>query len=135
MEQIFDIPSPQAMHDFGRGLAKTHKIILLEGELGAGKTTLSKGFADELGINPEQVQSPTYAYLNIYDNKLLHLDMYRLESFEQMIEKGILDQMNDYEYILIERPKRIENLEFWNYAEVRIEKIWDTQRRVSLTAK
>jgi tRNA A37 threonylcarbamoyladenosine biosynthesis protein TsaE len=64
-----------------------------------------------LGINPAQVQSPTYTYLNIYDNKLLHLDMYRLESFQQLIEKGILDQMNEYEYLLIEWPKRIDQLE------------------------
>ncbi|MDR2540501.1 MAG: tRNA (adenosine(37)-N6)-threonylcarbamoyltransferase complex ATPase subunit type 1 TsaE [Candidatus Peribacteria bacterium] len=62
-------------------------------------------------MNPEQVQSPTYTYLNIYDNKLLHLDMYRLESFEQLIEKGILDQMNEYNYILIEWPKRVDQLE------------------------
>ncbi|MDR0369045.1 MAG: tRNA (adenosine(37)-N6)-threonylcarbamoyltransferase complex ATPase subunit type 1 TsaE [Candidatus Peribacteria bacterium] len=62
-------------------------------------------------MNPEQVQSPTYTYLNIYDNKLLHLDMYRLKSFEEMVEKGIIDQMNDFDYILIERPKWKEQLD------------------------
>ncbi|GHV25600.1 hypothetical protein FACS1894176_04480 [Bacteroidia bacterium] len=49
--------------------------------------------------------------MNIYDDKLLHVDMYRLESFEQLLEKGILDQMNTYDYILIEWPKRIDQLE------------------------
>ena len=121
--QTLTIPSPQEMHQLGKELAKNHKIILLQGDLGAGKTTFAKGFAEGLGINPEQVQSPTYTYLNIYDEKLLHLDMYRLESFEQMIEKGILDQMNDYEYLLIERPKRIEHMEFGNFTQLQIEKI------------
>ncbi|MDR3168648.1 MAG: tRNA (adenosine(37)-N6)-threonylcarbamoyltransferase complex ATPase subunit type 1 TsaE [Candidatus Peribacteria bacterium] len=105
------ISSPEAMHQFGKELAHQHQILLLSGNLGAGKTTLAKGFAEGLGINPAQVQSPTYTYLNIYDDKLLHLDMYRLESFEQMVEKGILDQIYTYDYLLIERPKRINKLE------------------------
>jgi tRNA threonylcarbamoyladenosine biosynthesis protein TsaE len=117
------ISSPTAMHHFGQELAKDHHIILLEGELGAGKTTFAKGFAEGLGINPEQVQSPTYTYLNIYDDKLLHLDMYRLESFEQMVEKGIIDQMNDYDYILIERPKWIEQLELGTFTKMNIKKV------------
>jgi tRNA threonylcarbamoyladenosine biosynthesis protein TsaE len=83
---------------------------------------LSKGFAEGLGINPDQVQSPTYTYLNVYDHQLLHLDMYRLESFEQLVEKGILDQMNDYPYILIEWPKWIDQLELGTYLHLNISK-------------
>ncbi|MDR0607422.1 MAG: tRNA (adenosine(37)-N6)-threonylcarbamoyltransferase complex ATPase subunit type 1 TsaE [Candidatus Peribacteria bacterium] len=105
------ISSPEAMHQFGKALAHQHHSILLSGDLGAGKTTLAKGFAAGLGINPVQVQSPTYTYLNVYDQKLLHLDMYRLERFDQLVEKGILEQMDHYDYLLIERPKWIEMLE------------------------
>ncbi|MDR0282058.1 MAG: tRNA (adenosine(37)-N6)-threonylcarbamoyltransferase complex ATPase subunit type 1 TsaE [Candidatus Peribacteria bacterium] len=61
-------------------------------------------------MNSEQVQSPTYTYINVYDNKLLHVDLYRLEHFGDLVEKGILDQMENYDYILIERPKWIEKL-------------------------
>jgi tRNA threonylcarbamoyladenosine biosynthesis protein TsaE len=117
------ITSPEAMHQLGKELAQQHHIILLEGELGAGKTTFAKGFAEGLYINPKQVQSPTYTYLNIYDNKLLHLDMYRLESFDQLIEKGILDQIHSYEYLLIERPKRIDQLALENCTHLKITKV------------
>lgn len=126
------IHSPAEMHQYGKQLAKTHHIITLEGELWAGKTTFAKGFAEGLGINPAQVQSPTYTYLNIYDNKLLHLDMYRLESFQQLIEKGILDQMNEYEYLLIEWPKRIDQLEIWPYASLSITKTGESEREIDL---
>ena len=54
---------------------------LLRGELGAGKTTWTRGFVAGLGGDPDQVSSPTYAVLHIYDapvGKIIHLDLYRL---------------------------------------------------------
>lgn len=105
-------------------------MLLLSGELGAGKTTLIKGFAEGLGINPEQVQSPTYAYLNIYENKLLHIDMYRLSSFEELVEKGILNQISEFEWIVIERPKWIDQLDLENPLALRIEKISASEREL-----
>jgi len=133
MQHEITISSPEAMTEFGKTLATKHKILLLEWELWAGKTTLAKGFAQTLGIHPEQVQSPTYTYINIYDEKLLHLDMYRLDSFEDMVEKGILDQMNDFEYILIERPKWIENLELSQALHLQILKVWENERKIVLS--
>ncbi|MDR0650612.1 MAG: tRNA (adenosine(37)-N6)-threonylcarbamoyltransferase complex ATPase subunit type 1 TsaE [Candidatus Peribacteria bacterium] len=116
------LSSPEEMIQLGKNLATTSPIILLEGELGAGKTTFAKGFAEALNINPEIVQSPTYTYINIYDEKLLHLDMYRLENFQQMIEKGILDQLYSYPYLLIEWPKWIEQLALDAYLHLQIKK-------------
>ena len=98
------------MINYGKELAKQHKILLLEGELGAGKTALTKGLVEGRGCDTKQVQSPTYAYLNIYDNKVLHIDMYRIESFEDIIQKGILNQIHEHNYIVIERPKYITQL-------------------------
>jgi hypothetical protein len=49
--------------------------------------------------------------------------MYRLESFEQMVEKGIVDQMNDYDYILIERPKWVDQLELGPHITMKIKKV------------
>lgn len=124
------IKSPEQMYQFGIQLAQQYAILLLHWDLGAGKTTLIKGFAQGLGIDPTQVQSPTYAYLNIYDDKLLHIDMYRLESFEELMAKGILNQISDFEYIVIERPKRIDQLDLETYAELRIDKISASEREI-----
>lgn len=84
------INSPEEMLALWEQLAKDHKILLLQGDLGAGKTLLTKWFAKWLGIDDHLVQSPTYAYLNVYENKLLHIDMYRLESYEDLVQKWIL---------------------------------------------
>lgn len=124
------ISSPEAMHQYGKSLAQDHKVLLLHWELWAGKTTLIKGFAEGLGINPEQVQSPTYAYLNIYEDKLLHIDMYRLESYEELLQKGILNQISEFEYIVIEWPKRIDQLDLEEYTELFIEKISAGEREI-----
>ena len=78
-----------------------------------------KGFAEGIGIASEKVQSPTYAYLNIYDDKLLHIDMYRLDS----LEKGILNQISEFEWIVIEWPKREDQLDLQDFLSIKIEKI------------
>lgn len=117
------ITSPQQMHEFWKSLAFHSKILLLYWDLGAGKTTLIKGFAEGIGIASEKVQSPTYAYLNIYDDKLLHIDMYRLDSLEEMIEKGILNQISEFEWIVIEWPRREDQLDLQDFLSIKIEKI------------
>lgn len=117
------ITSPQQMHEFWKSLAFHSKILLLYWDLGAGKTTLIKGFAEGIGIASEKVQSPTYAYLNIYDDKLLHIDMYRLDSLEEMIGKGILNQISEFEWIVIEWPKREDQLDLQDFLSIKIEKI------------
>ncbi|HCY21355.1 TPA: hypothetical protein DIC40_05945 [Patescibacteria group bacterium] len=63
-----------------------------------------------MGIDSKHVQSPTYTYLNVYNNKLLHIDMRRINEHKELVEKGILDQIHQYEYILIERPKHTQHL-------------------------
>lgn len=127
------IASPKEMRNFGKKLAEKYKILLLQGDLGSGKTTLSKGFAEGLGINPSTVQSPTYAYINTYENKLLHIDMRRIEDYQELVKKGIIDQINEYEYILIERPKYNDKLPIQGAIIVNIKKTSPTTREVSLT--
>ncbi|MCF7834529.1 tRNA (adenosine(37)-N6)-threonylcarbamoyltransferase complex ATPase subunit type 1 TsaE [Candidatus Gracilibacteria bacterium] len=114
------VNSPIEMLKLGNKLAKEAKVLLLRGDLGAGKTLLTKGFAKGLGIDENIVQSPTYAYINIYEDKLLHIDMYRIEHYSDLVEKGILDQIHQYEYIVIERPKFIDKLGLINYLNIEI---------------
>lgn len=126
------ISSPDQMYALGNELAKDHKILLLHWDLWAGKTTLVKGFAAGLGLDPTQVQSPTYAYLNVYQNTLLHIDMYRLTSVSEAHQKGILDQISEFDYIVIERPKRVEELDLGSYLTLQIEKISAGERHVTM---
>ncbi len=125
-----NINTPEQMLNYGKELAKAHKILLLHGELGAGKTLLTKWFAQGLWLDHKAVQSPTYAYLNVYGAKLLHIDMYRIKEYSELIEKGIIDQINEFEYIVIERPKFIDQLPFNNSTTLHIKKISENERQI-----
>ena len=126
------IHSEQEMIDLGKQLAQDHSILLLQWELWAGKTALSKWFATGLDILEAKVQSPTYAYLNIYDDKLLHIDMYRIQAFNDVVEKGILNLIQEYDHIVIERPTHIDQLGFTKYTLIDIQKISESEREVTI---
>lgn len=119
------ISTPEEMFKLWEELAKHHKILLLEWDLWAGKTLLTKWFAHGLGIDENIVQSPTYAYINSYDNKLLHIDMYRINNEHDIWEKWINDQITNHEYIAIERPNFIDSLDISDYVTIKIKKDWD----------
>ncbi len=78
--------SPKETMEFGVYLAKQlsgGEVIALSGELGSGKTVLVKGLALGLGIDPQEVSSPTFVLIKEYSEarlKLFHLDLYRLDS-------------------------------------------------------
>ena len=126
------IHSPEEMHQLWIEFSKSEKILFLVGNLWSGKTTFTKWFAEWLWIYPKKVQSPTYTYVNVYDEKLLHIDMYRLETFEDLIEKGIMDLINEYEYILIEWPKWTEKLNLGWTKTLTITKTGDEEREIEL---
>jgi len=132
MLSVQNIPSPQAMLDFAWIQAQKNTKILLHGDLGAGKTLFTKGFAKALWINEDKVQSPTYTYINIYNKKLLHIDMYRLESFDDVLNKGILEEIHNYDYIVIERPKFEDQIDYSDFLKINIQKISDTERKLIL---
>ena len=125
------IRSPEEMYNYWKSLSNKNKVLLLKWELWAWKTTLIKWFAEWLWINPEKVQSPTYAYVNIYDDKLLHIDMYRLSTYDELVEKGILNQISDFDNIVIERPKWEDELDLENPLIIQIDKISAQDREVT----
>ena len=126
------IHSPAEMHQLWIELSQSEIILFLVGNLGSGKTTFTKWFAEWLWIDSKKVQSPTYTYVNVYDEKLLHIDMYRLETFEDLIEKWIMDLINEYEYILIEWPKWTEKLNLGWTKTLTITKTGDEEREIEL---
>lgn len=119
------------MFDFGREAATHHPFLLLHGELAAGKTTFAKGYASGLGIDPSIVHSPTFTYMNIYEETMLHIDMYRIEHSSDLLHKWLLDAIDEYDHVLIERPRRTEQYADEGRRELLIEKKGD-QRKVTL---
>ncbi|MBR5174084.1 MAG: tRNA (adenosine(37)-N6)-threonylcarbamoyltransferase complex ATPase subunit type 1 TsaE, partial [Clostridia bacterium] len=102
--------SVEDTYDLAKRLADTlegGEIILLNGDLGAGKTTFSKGLAKALGIEGD-VTSPTFTIMNVYEDgrlKLNHLDMYRIEHEDELYELGVEDAMTDDAVTVIEWNK------------------------------
>ena len=90
---VFISDSADKTMEFAREYAKTLKggdTVLLNGEMGAGKTVFAKGVARGLGIEDE-ILSPTYAYMNDYYGKLYHFDCYRLSDGGQAEALGLTD--------------------------------------------
>ena len=93
--------------------------MCLYGDLGAGKTTLTKGIAEGLGVK-ETITSPTFALMNVYNIKtlkrenkktLVHIDTYRLKNEQELIDIGAEDYLGDKDTIcIIEWPEKISTL-------------------------
>ncbi len=83
------------------------EVIVLSGDLGAGKTTFTKGLAKALGVESE-VTSPTFTIMNVYEEgrlKLNHLDMYRIEHEDDLYELGVEDAIGGDTVTVIEWNK------------------------------
>ncbi len=84
-------------------------VVLLRGDLASGKTTLVKEFVKSLGIFDE-VSSPTFSILNIYDDRVYHYDIYN-EGVEKFIQNGMLENLELSGYHLIEwGDERLEKI-------------------------
>ena len=111
-------------------------VVCLTGDLGAGKTTFTRGVAKGLHIN-EIVQSPTFNIMKIYfkgDRPLIHIDAYRLLDIDTDIG---LDEYIGYEtgITLIEWPMYIPNLIPEDHIEISIKHLGDDKREITITAK
>ena len=89
------------------------KVWLLEGEMGAGKTTLAKAIFKRLGVNGT-VQSPTFSLVNEYEGKegqlLYHFDFYRIRHETEALDIGVEEYFDSGDYCLVEWPSRIPSL-------------------------
>lgn len=105
-------------------------VVVLSGDLGAGKTAFTKGIAKFFGLSG--VTSPTYAYLNVYGNFIYHYDCYRLSCGEDAERLGLTDYFNGDNICLIEWAENIEDALPDNYKKVVIEKINENERKILL---
>lgn len=89
-----------------------HKVVLFEGELGAGKTSFIKVLVKEMGSSDE-VSSPTFSIVNEYElpnGKLFHFDLYRINSAEEALDFGIDEYLDSGNFCFIEWPDKISDL-------------------------
>jgi len=111
-------------------------VVLLIGELGAGKTTLSKGIVRGLGAAElDQVSSPTFTLIHEYgaDRKVYHIDLYRLETAREVVALGFEEILDREAVVLIEWGERFPALLPAERIEIRIEAEEDDTRVVTLT--
>lgn len=104
-------------------------VVLLNGEMGAGKTVFCKGVAKGLGIEDE-ILSPTYAYMNDYYGKLYHFDCYRLSCGEQAEALGLCDYFYADGVCLIEWAENISSVLPEKVRRVTINKTGENGREI-----
>jgi tRNA threonylcarbamoyladenosine biosynthesis protein TsaE len=84
-------------------------VLALTGELGAGKTLLTRGIASGLGITAEQVTSPTFTLIQTYEGRfpVIHVDLYRLENPSAILQLGLEDYFTPQNIVIIEWADRL----------------------------
>lgn len=108
---------------------KNGSVVVLNGEMGAGKTVFVKGIAKGLNVQSE-ITSPTYAYMNDYDGKLYHYDCYRLTSGEDAEALGLTDYFYAGGICVIEWAENIKSVLPDDVITVTITKLGENERSV-----
>lgn len=135
--EIFETHSPEETEALAARIAggtKPGAIILLRGDLGAGKTAFTRGFARGLGIQ-DPVSSPTFTIVQEYPfggkKMLYHMDLYRISNSDAALAFGIDDFLFDKNAIsLIEWPERAEDLYPADAINIEIEHTPEETRRI-----
>ncbi|MCL2540541.1 MAG: tRNA (adenosine(37)-N6)-threonylcarbamoyltransferase complex ATPase subunit type 1 TsaE [Firmicutes bacterium] len=130
--------SPQETETAGAELAKSltgGNVVALSGELGAGKTQFVKGIAKGLGIS-KTVTSPTFTIMNIYDSDdilLYHFDLYRLNSFDEAQEAGLVEYIGAPEAVsVVEWYNQVPGVVDNNAVRIHITKLDDNRREITI---
>ena len=111
-------------------------VVALNGPFGAGKTRFVRELAAALGVNPDEVASPTFVLLHEYAGvrPIFHCDAYRLRSVRELWELGVEEMFDSAAIVLIEWADRVAEALPADYLEVCIEVTGDTSRRFTLRA-
>ena len=111
------------------------KIILFNGELGSGKTTLIQLICKKLKIK-EKVLSPTFNLINEYkindNSKVFHFDLYRIKTVQELIEIDFIDYIYSGNYCLIEWPNICKDLIDINFKEIFIDIVSEDKRLIKI---
>ena len=111
-------------------------VLLLEGDLGAGKSELTRGIAAGLGVT-ETVTSPSFTILNVYESgrcPLYHFDWYRLESSEELYELGMDEYLGGDGIAVVEWPEMCPDAVPENAVRIRLEATGENERTIDIGA-
>ena len=129
--------SPEETGALGRKVGECLKggeVILLHGDLGAGKTLFTKGVAQGLGASGKTaVVSPTFTLVNVYQARLdiVHVDLYRL-SFDEVFELGLEDYMDREHVMVVEWAEKAEGFFSGALIEVTFQYEGEASRRITM---
>jgi tRNA threonylcarbamoyladenosine biosynthesis protein TsaE len=151
--QEFETHSTEETIAKGREIAaKLHPPVLLRlrGDLGSGKTTLTKGIISGLGAaREEDVTSPTFNLVHEFRVpvpagaapsaahaacKVYHVDLYRIETFQGLESLGLEDALSENAILIIEWPEHFTLRTDWPTIEIRLEHVAENARRISISA-
>jgi tRNA threonylcarbamoyladenosine biosynthesis protein TsaE len=139
MAREFTTNSPEGTIALGRQLASLlvpPKIVVLRGDLGAGKTTLVKGIAEGFqAASHDDVTSPTFTLIHEYRGPaatLYHIDLYRIDTERELETLGLDDLMTDDSVLLIEWGEKFPRFQRESDVEIAIERISENERRIKI---
>ena len=139
MNFTFRTSSPEQTIALGREIGKRLRggeVIAYRGGLGTGKTTITRGISDGLGLGDE-VTSPTFALVNEYRKKdckisLIHFDMYRITSGEDLETTGFFDYMDEDTVLAVEWSENIDDDLPDDCIRITINRISDDERELTI---
>jgi tRNA threonylcarbamoyladenosine biosynthesis protein TsaE len=138
-EREFVTHSAEETIALGRTLAESIEapaLVLLSGDLGAGKTTLTKGIASGLhAAREEDVTSPTFTLVHKYDGaaRVYHVDLYRVGDAHDFDTLGLEDVFAEKAIVLIEWPERMAVRTEWPVVRIKLEHVDEDSRRIVVT--
>lgn len=138
--QEFITHSPEETVALGRTLPSIlipPKLVLLRGDLGAGKTTLVKGIAEGFrAAAQDDVTSPTFTLVHEYRGpgvNLYHIDLYRVDTPRQLETLGLDDLIGENSVLLIEWGEKFQHFLRQRDVEIALERVGENERRVRVT--
>lgn len=121
-----------------RDLLAPPKIVLLRGDLGAGKTTLVKGIAEAFqAAVADEVTSPTFTLIHEYrgpNANLFHIDLYRIDTQRELDTLALDDLLSDKSILLIEWGEKFPRFERECDVEIALERVSEDERLIRITA-
>ena len=139
MARDFTTNSPEETIALGRELASLlapPKIVVLRGDLGAGKTTLVKGIAEGFSAaSQDDVTSPTFTLIHEYRGPsaaLYHIDLYRIDTQRELETLGLDDLMTDNSVLLIEWGEKFPRFERERDVEIAVARISENERKITM---